>query len=96
MKETTKAGASKLTKERVLVIKELFNFKDLTDTEIGNLFGVSRELINQIRHGNRWNDVTGIRREVRSNDFREFGPTAKEKQLHQALREGVNAFLKCL
>jgi len=75
MDETTKRGASKLTPERVNVIKELFKFEDIKDADIAQCFGVSREAINTIRNGHRWSDVTGIKKKVRSNDYRQFTKT---------------------
>jgi len=48
-------GASKLNEEKVRQIKELFATTKLTDGEIANQFGVSREHINLIRNGKRWN-----------------------------------------
>lgn len=46
-------GAGKLKIEQVKEIKELFN-KNLSDTEIASMYGVSRPLINMIRNGSRW------------------------------------------
>lgn len=71
MNETSKGGAYKLTHERVEVIRELFKFRDIKDADIANLFGVSREHINSIRHNNRWADDNT----VRSNNYREFTKT---------------------
>ena len=51
-------GASKLNEKDVEVIKYLFQRTQMTDTEIGNAFGVSRVHINRIRHGKRWNEET--------------------------------------
>jgi len=51
-------GASKLTEENVAEIRSLFAHTTMTDTEIGNKFGVSRIHINQIRNGRRWNEET--------------------------------------
>ena len=48
-------GASKLNEEKVRQIKELFLTTKLTDGEIADQFGVSREHINLIRNGKRWN-----------------------------------------
>jgi len=51
-------GASKLNEKDVEVIKYLFIRTSMSDTEIGDAFGVSRAHINRIRHGYRWNDET--------------------------------------
>lgn len=48
-------GASKLNEEKVRQIKELFATTELTDGQIADQFGVSREHINLIRNGKRWN-----------------------------------------
>ena len=61
----------KLNSEKVLLIVGLTNQTNLKDGEIAELFGVSRELINSIRHGHRWSDVTGIKP-------KETKPTPKE------------------
>jgi len=44
-------GKTKLTKEQVLKIREL---KDLTNEDLGNMFGVHRETIKNIRSGRTW------------------------------------------
>jgi len=61
--EKGKQGASKLTKERVLVIKSLFQFSDITDTDIAVIFNVSRSMINTIRHGHRWKEINNSNEE---------------------------------
>lgn len=49
-------GASKLKDHQVQEIKRLFATTMLCDGDIGEMYGVSRELINLIRNGKRWND----------------------------------------
>jgi transcriptional regulator with XRE-family HTH domain len=48
-------GATKLNEDQVKRIKTLFEKTKLTDTDIAEMFGVSREHINLIRNGRRWN-----------------------------------------
>jgi len=89
MEETTKKGAHKLTPERVKVIKDLFEFKDIKDGDIGECFGVSRECINSIRNGHRWSDVTGI--EVKkSNDYRQFTKTKEDVIIDEIKKQLIN------
>jgi len=49
-------GASKLTEQQVQEIKRLFATTMLCDGDIADMYKVSRELINLIRSGKRWND----------------------------------------
>ena len=49
-------GASKLNDQQVQEIKRLFATTMLCDGDIAEMYEVSRELINQIRSGKRWND----------------------------------------
>jgi hypothetical protein len=49
-------GASKLTEQQVQEIKRLFATTMLCDGDIAEMYGVSREFINLIRNGKRWND----------------------------------------
>jgi hypothetical protein len=49
-------GASKLNDQKVMEIKRLFATTMLCDGDIAEMYEVSRELINQIRSGKRWND----------------------------------------
>jgi hypothetical protein len=51
-------GASKLNEVKVMEIRELFNTTTLKDGQIADMFGVSREHINKIRRGKRWNANT--------------------------------------
>ena len=51
---------SKLTPELVKIITDLFVYTNKGDGEIGEFFNVSRETINSIRNGRRWQKVTGI------------------------------------
>lgn len=46
-----------LTNDEVYVIKELFYSGDLTQTQIGYLFGVSIHVINKIKMGKNWNNI---------------------------------------
>lgn len=50
-------GASKLNEELVAEIKELFATTTLKDTDIAQMYNVSRPLITNIRRGVRWNKV---------------------------------------
>lgn len=50
-------GASKLNEELVAEIKTLFATTTLKDTEIAEMYNVSRPLITNIRRGIRWNKV---------------------------------------
>ena len=99
MYENGKSGASKLTKERVQVIKQLFWFSDITDGDIAALFNVSREQINSIRHNNRWAEVLTPQEEKlfeqahyeyiiddyksKSNNYRDFGKVKEEVLIEQ-------------
>jgi hypothetical protein len=49
-------GASKLDEQKVQEIKRLFATTMLCDGDIAEMYGVSREMINQIRSGKKWND----------------------------------------
>jgi len=49
-------GASKLTREMVAEIKNLFKTTTLNDAEIADVYNVSRIHINKIRNGQRWNN----------------------------------------
>ncbi len=49
-------GASKLTEQQVQEIKRLFATTMLCDGDIAEMYNVSREMINLIRNGKRWND----------------------------------------
>ena len=91
--ETSKKGASKLTPERVNVIKQLFQFKDIKDGEIAQCFGVSRECINTIRNGHRWGDVTGIKVKT-GNDFRQFTKTKDEVIKDNIRKQLINHLLE--
>lgn len=51
-------GASKLNEEKVIEIKNLFKTTTLRDGEIAKMYNVSREHINKIRKGKRWNIQT--------------------------------------
>jgi predicted DNA-binding protein YlxM (UPF0122 family) len=69
-------GASKLTKEQVAEIKTLFATTNLNDAEIAEMFNVSRAHINQIKRGQRWNDLErsfvmkeDIKEEEETNNF---------------------------
>jgi hypothetical protein len=95
-------GAHKLTEQKVKAIVTLFDFEEINDTQIANLFDVSRELINHIRNGIRWSSVTGIEpkvekqikevlkvnKPVRSNDFRNFD--SKDDRVRDIVREELN------
>lgn len=109
----------KLTEKKVKVIMGLFEETELTDTEIGNIFDISREQINQIRNGRRWTDVTGYltpdikklieedalkalkeireiqrERELRSNDFRDYGkPKEEYKDKYYDLIQSIKELL---
>lgn len=48
-------GSSKLNEHKVRQIKELFEITNLSDSQIASMFDVSREHINLIRNGKRWN-----------------------------------------
>jgi len=48
-------GAYKLNEEQVAQIKNLFEMTTLKDGEIAIMYNVSREHINLIRKGKRWN-----------------------------------------
>lgn len=45
----------KLTKKKVRQIRLLCSSTTLTDTQIGQMYNVSRKHINAIRHRKRWN-----------------------------------------
>lgn len=49
-------GAYKLTEEDVKEIRHLAKTTNLSDTEIGKLYNVSRVHISCIRRGKRWNE----------------------------------------
>lgn len=107
----------KLTEKKVKVIMGLFEETELTDREIGNIFDISREQINQIRNGRRWTDVTGYltpdikklieedaletlkeirarERELRSNDFRDYGkPKEEYKDKYYDLIQSIKELL---
>lgn len=51
-------GAYKLNEQQVQEIKRLFATTMLCDADIAEMYEVSRELINLIRNGKRWNDET--------------------------------------
>ena len=51
-------GASKLNEEKVMEIHNLFKTTTLRDRQIAEMFDVSREHINKIRRGKRWNAHT--------------------------------------
>jgi hypothetical protein len=51
-------GAHKLNEQQVQEIKRLFATTMLCDADIAEMYNVSRELINLIRNGKRWNDET--------------------------------------
>jgi hypothetical protein len=51
-------GAYKLNEEEVAQIKNLFEMTTLKDSEIAIMYNVSREHINLIRNGKRWNPQT--------------------------------------
>ena len=91
----------KLDEKKVKIIQQLLELDDIKDQQIGDLFGVSRELINHIRHGHRWSSVTGINppREEKvvveySNSFRDY--TTKEDVLKERLKEALTHFITTL
>lgn len=67
MTNKTKSGASKLDYEKATAIKLLCQTSHLSDGEIGSIFGVSRVLINHIRHNRRWDDI--LLQEEEKNPF---------------------------
>ena len=64
-------GASKLTEDDVKIIKDLLS-RGMTHRTIGEIFGVSRQLITSINNGKRWNEETKSFIMKRSNDYRQF------------------------
>lgn len=58
----------KLDKHDVRVIKELIYIGQHTDTEIGDMFGVTRKHINSIRNGKRWKDETETEGHIKSKN----------------------------
>ena len=81
----------KLNEKKVKVIQQLFQFEEMGDSDIATLFNVSRETINSIRHGHRWNSVTGIKQErKKSNDYRDFGRTKEEEIIKQIKEQLLN------
>lgn len=58
-----KQPQSKLTEPQVLEIVALSK-KNLTQTEIGEAYGVDRTTIGKILSGKHWSHVTGIRKEI--------------------------------
>lgn len=67
-----KIGSSKLNEDKVEIIKELLDMGDYTHKQIGDFFGVSREMITKINMGHRWNENNRKYEVKRSNDFRQF------------------------
>ena len=79
-------GATKLTEQDAVLIKELLNKGRFTHKKIADLFGVSREMVTAINTGRRWNpEKWGFELKQKSiqsertsealktgNDFREF------------------------
>lgn len=57
MTNKTKSGASKLDYDKATAIKLLCQTSQLSDGDIADIFGVSRVLINHIRHNRRWDDI---------------------------------------
>ena len=57
MTNKTKSGASKLDYDKAMTIKLLCTTTNLSDTEIADIYGVSRVLVNHIRHQRRWDDI---------------------------------------
>jgi len=50
-------SSSKLSEDDILFIKELYKTKDLTQIEIGGIFGVSNSLISRIVRNLRWTHI---------------------------------------
>ena len=67
MTNKTKAGASKLDYDKATTIKLLCQTSQLSDGDIGDIFGVSRVLVNHIRHNRRWDDI--VLQEEEKNPF---------------------------
>jgi group I intron endonuclease len=53
----TKNPSAKLNETQVKEIKILINKKELSDSQIGTIFGVNRKTINDIRHGKTWSQI---------------------------------------
>lgn len=79
-------SCGKLTQEKADIIKELLATGDWTHKQIGQFFGVSREMITKINMGQRWNDdirsfeMRDNQGPKKSNDFREFTDTPKTRE----------------
>ena len=67
MTNKTKSGASKLDYDKATTIKLLCQTSQLSDGDIGDIFGVSRVLVNHIRHNRRWDDI--VLQEEEKNPF---------------------------
>ena len=91
-------GAHKLTQEMVLEIKELFLTTKLRDGEIGKKYGVSREHINRIRHGRRWNDETRsfIMKDGVVFDIQTQRPVIKKKTIFKRVCRSIGYFFLSL
>ena len=51
----------KLDEQRVLAMVPLFSFHEITDQDIADLFKISKNQVNHIRNGYRWNSITNIK-----------------------------------
>ena len=71
----------KLNKNKVQIIKDIILKTEKTDEEIAVLFNVSRTHINHIRHGYRWNKITGFKQVPRKTITRSESP--KEEMILQ-------------
>jgi len=94
-------GAHKLTQEMVLEIKELFLTTKYSDGKIGKMYGVSREHINKIRNGRRWNEDTRsfIMKDVVSNvlfDVETQRPVIKKKTIFKRVCRSIGYFFLSL
>ena len=91
-------GAHKLTQEMVLEIKELFLTTKYSDGKIGKMYGVSREHINKIRNGRRWNDETRsfIMKEGVVFDVETQRPVIIKKTIFQKVCRSIGYFFLSL
>ena len=84
----------KLTPTRVKVIAQLFQFDDINDQQIADMFRISKKQINHIRNGQRWTEVTGIKRneqiQTETLDFMEYLRKLEIDSVKELIKQEVN------
>jgi len=94
MTNKTKTGASKLNYKTAQEIKDICSLTKLTDPQIADIYGVSRVLVNHIRHNRRWTDVsTTQEKEMVCRPLKMIHQMMTEYELDSLEYQGMTIFM---